>query len=624
MNKKITDLPVRMTKVFILCLLSAAVIGGYFSCAYYNTFYNAQDYFNTAKKDLEKQTDQKITVAIKRKFASAIEKSNKVIIEFPDSKWTDDALYIIALSHYYREEYSISKKKMEEFIVQYPGSELLPDMELWYGKILWKMGEPEQAIHQLGGIIPEIEDKSMLSKIYYTLAEIYEKTYELDSALYYYDQVTEIGREYDLCAQSSFNSAEVYLEQGKIDEAIKYLKRVSRYSPSRILRDETQVLFARIYRESERYDEARELIMGKLADEDNKTIWGALEIQLGLIYLAESDFESSRSRFSQITETYKKSAEAAEAYYHLAMINMTHFHDYKIAEEQFNSVTKEFNKSQFALESKQKAAEIKRFFSVKKEYDDLFGKISLITAKESETETDSANLESDENMDVEELKEKIETEIELQSQIIDTASVYATYYKSLYEIAELYYFNFLELDSAVTKFAVVSDNMEYNPYVDKALYALYYIYYNENDREKSEYYRGLLVSRFPDSQYSAYTENREPVVPQNEQEAEAHYLEAEDFFESNVDSALARLDSLVQYYPDTFYGEKSSYAIAWLLKNRLYDLDRSIAAYRDFIEFYPKSPLAEGARTEYNDLSSLLSTISADTTAADTTDANTE
>ena len=136
-----------MTKVLLNKSLIYIIIVGPFwvatinSCAYYNTFYNAQQYFEEALKDYKKEKDSKMSVALRMKFDSAIEKANKVIIEYPDSKWTDDALYIIALSYYYKGDYIGAKKKFEEFIMQYHRSELLPEIEIWYGRDLWKMGE---------------------------------------------------------------------------------------------------------------------------------------------------------------------------------------------------------------------------------------------------------------------------------------------------------------------------------------------------------------------------------------------------------------------------------------------------------------------------------------------------
>ncbi len=604
--------------IFTICgLLWIATMN---SCAYYNTFYNAQQYFEEAVKEHKKAKDDKMPVALRRKFDSAIEKANKVIIEYPDSKWTDDALYIIALSYYYKGDYLGAKKKFEEFIIQYPGSKLFPEMEIWYGRNLWKMGEKDLALHQLRKTATSIDNPLLISEVYYAIAELFQEQNDLDSSLFYFAEITNLGKGEDIYSEAQFKVAEIYLEKNQIPEAIENLKRVSRYSPSPELRDQMQVLLAKIYRESGRYDKARVMIMSKLNNPKNENIWPALELELALIYLAEEDYESAKSRFSHISETYKRTPESAEAYQYRATLNMTYFHDYEKAQKQFDMVGKEDSKSKFALEAKQKSLEIKRFFKVKKELDALVNQISEINNTTTESEDETSD-EIDEDIRPEALKKAIEKQEMEKRKQIDTIAVFADYYEKIYEMAELYYFNFQQIDSAVVNFEKISHSELYNPYIDKAFYALYYIYDNEEDSVTAYFYKDALKEQYPDSPYLSYIEENEIIMPKMERDAEELYLKAENVFDSNPDSAITLLTSIHDSYPLSLYGEKSVLSVAWLYQNRIFDIDNSILWYKSFMDFYPNSPFFPDAEGEYNELNEILTDTTVSTTDQDSTKA---
>jgi len=614
-----TKVLLKKYSVYIFTICGLFWIATMNSCAYYNTFYNAQQYFEEAVKEHKKAKDDKMPVALRKKFDSAIEKANKVIIEYPDSKWADDALYIIALSYYYKGDYIGAKKKFEGFIIQYPWSDLLPEIEIYYGRNLWKMGEHELALHQLRKTSTSIDGPLLLSDVYYAIAELFQERNALDSSLFYLNKITKLGKGEDIYAEAQFKVAEIYLEKNQIQEAIENLKRVSRYSPSLELKDRMQVLLAKIYRESKRYGEARELIMSKLNDPKNENIWKVLELELALIYLAEKDYESAVSRLSHITETYKRTPESAEAYWYRAKLNMTHFHDYEKAQKQFDMVAKEDAKSKFALEAKQKSSEIKRFFTIQKSLSPLVEQVTEINNVSLESGDEDLN-KIDEDKKPEDLKKAVEEQDIAKSKQIDTLTVFADYYNKIYELAELYYFNFQQVDSAVNNFEKITHSELYNPYIDKALYALYYIYDNEKDSVTASFYKDVLKERYPDSPYLSFIEKKEIILPQMEREREELYLEAENLFDLNPDSAITLLTSIHDSYPLSLYGEKSVLSIAWLYQHRIFNIDNAILWYKSFMDFYPNSPFFSDVQHQYNELSDILANITADTTDQDSTE----
>ena len=84
-----------------------------FSCVYFNTFYNAETSFKKAMKIIEESpildTDD-LPSQSKKLLGEAIENSQLVLKEFPESKYVDDAVFIIAKASFLRDEVAVAEK----------------------------------------------------------------------------------------------------------------------------------------------------------------------------------------------------------------------------------------------------------------------------------------------------------------------------------------------------------------------------------------------------------------------------------------------------------------------------------------------------------------------------------
>lgn len=129
---------------FILLLIAA-------NCAYFNTFYNAKNYYNQGRRLVPNDT-VKVDSDL---FDKAIEKSVVVIVKYPTSRWTDDALFIMGSSYYYKGDYNRALEKLDLLIASYPESPRYFDGLYFRGLCYYKMGRYNAAILQLQDLIPE-------------------------------------------------------------------------------------------------------------------------------------------------------------------------------------------------------------------------------------------------------------------------------------------------------------------------------------------------------------------------------------------------------------------------------------------------------------------------------------
>ncbi len=108
-------------------------------CAYYNTLYNAKKYYNEGIQ--RKKTGSPYLDLFKR----SAEKCEKVLNWFPNSKWADDALYLLALNYFEMGEYAKAKIKFTEFKNKFSNSQFISYVYLYLAKINIIDNEIEEA-----------------------------------------------------------------------------------------------------------------------------------------------------------------------------------------------------------------------------------------------------------------------------------------------------------------------------------------------------------------------------------------------------------------------------------------------------------------------------------------------
>ena len=127
--------------------------------AFYNTFYNAEQDFETGMESVREQSqalDPDRFVSIfpdpanqvdRTSFESAIERSADVLREHPQSKWVDDALMLIGKSYFYLSEFGAAAEKFEEIIAL--DDERASEARFWLARTRASQGNTDGAAEQV-------------------------------------------------------------------------------------------------------------------------------------------------------------------------------------------------------------------------------------------------------------------------------------------------------------------------------------------------------------------------------------------------------------------------------------------------------------------------------------------
>jgi TolA-binding protein len=286
-------------------------------CAYFNTFYNAKNYFRQGRKLVVHDTLKVDNEA----FDKTIEKTTSVIVKYPGSRYVDDAIFMMGASYYYKGDYRRALDKLDFFVMNYPDSKYYDDALYYKGLAHYKEGKSAQAIIALSEAqqSKQYRVKAMIALcyVYFRDANYAALTTEADALLE--EGIDKTERRWLLRLLG-----EAYMEQNKYAEAAEAFHELLLITRTREEEREIKLKIAESYLEVGEYDKCREFLEGQ-SDPEFKAILADLNVKLGNIARAKelyfdiaisSNFDFSAETFFKLAELYKSddSLEFAIAY----------------------------------------------------------------------------------------------------------------------------------------------------------------------------------------------------------------------------------------------------------------------------------------------------------------------
>ncbi len=149
------------------------------SCAYFNTFYNAQYYYKKAFKE-----DGSVNNSDMDK---AIEKAGKLIRDYPNSKYIPQAMLIMGNGFFYKREYTNAIMKYQEIINYFKNNKVYCEALFMLGKTYYVQEGYSIALNYFEKGISECKGNWKDSSYVYLVKTLYntdrEKTYVLIDSL---------------------------------------------------------------------------------------------------------------------------------------------------------------------------------------------------------------------------------------------------------------------------------------------------------------------------------------------------------------------------------------------------------------------------------------------------------
>ena len=556
------------------------------NCAYYNTFYNAEQYYEEAEK-LRLEKDGEITpISAMDKYGKTIEKCKKVIQDFPDSKYVNEARLLMGKARYYRSDYDLAIDNLRVIINEGP-TKLKEEANYWQALCKWKKGSVSASIDELNTLLKNSNSNNIKSKCYLYLAEIANESKDIDLSLDYLQEAAKLttnrnekGVIYGKLSKMAFDKKAYTLARDGYNKVISF-------SLSKDKIEEAHLQVLKILRIENNYRSAEKKIKSMLLDDKFNRISGELELELVQLYKAQGDLEDIESRLETIVNDYQRTSVSAEAYYQLGRIYTSDKWDLSKAKEYFDMVSKESSRSIFSPMAKNYSKAI-----------DLYQIALKDMEKHKKIDVAEDSIVEDTLID--------STQQSTPKEIRPIRTVPELYY----QLADLEAFTFDRYQESISYLNRIIEEYPESKFKSKSMFALVFVYEELNDSTSSAEVKSNLLKNFPDSDYSSYLTGGNGISDTKGQRI--ILKEAESEMLNNKEKAIDILKNAFQINSEDEYALSAAFTIGYYYDQEAV-IDSALKYYTWIKDNHPNSDQSTQATQRLNSINLALSTIETDT-----------
>ena len=561
-------------------ILYSVLLIGLGGCAYFNTFYNAQQYYQEAEKIRLQKEGETIPITAMDKYGKTVQKCQKVLNDFPESKFRLDAILLMAKARFYRSDYDLALGNLKT-ISEVGSEQQIEEAGYWRALCKWKKGNVQTGINELTILLESSDSKDIQSKCHLSLAEIAQELKEPERAMSHLQEGARLtqnrdekGVIYGRLAEMAFNREEYELAEDGYSNVIAHS-----LSKNNVEKAHLQIL--KILRIQKKYRSASRKIKGMLADDKFNRISGNLELELVQLYRAQGEFSEIETRLESIVNDYQRTLVSAEAYYQLGQIYTSEKWNLVKAKEYFDLVSKESSKSLFSPMAKSRSKAISTYQEAEKDLDS-HGNIPI--------EEDTTQAASD--------QDTLSTSVSI---IIPERTVPELYY----QLADLEAFSFNRYPQAIEFLNIIINEYPDSPFQAKSIFALAFVHESMGNKELAEEARKDLLASFPSSDYASYLSEDAQVETKAQETA---YLQAESQITDNIDNAIQLFKSALALDLKGDLAAPAAYSIGYYYDQTAV-IDSAVKYYQWIRDNHPESDQSKQAGIRLQTLNMVLSSI---------------
>ena len=543
---------IRLRRYITLLLLAAFAVGAS-GCVYYNTFYNAKKAFNEAESARKKSKSQR---GGSGQYKKAIEKSLKVVENYPNSKYYDDALYVLGVSYYYTEQYSKAERRFREIVANYPESGFIKDVNLYLAKSKLMQNDMDDAMVLFEEIFNSEYDRQLKVEAAMAIGNYHfdKKDYKLAEP--YFLAVRDSLGDDDQVKIAQAHIADAYFNTYQFQDALSAYLQLLGLEPGKEEKYHVLVNAATCSYRLQRISDGMDYLQTLVDDELYYDSLEVLKLKLAEGHEFDDDLTEATRIYEEVASDESARKTSSEANYRLGLIYQYDYDDLQGAKEYYDKAVTVARSSEVGKAALQKSGDI--------------GKLT----------TYARSLKIDSTTTQEQIDEAAHTQ---------------------YLLSELYWFQLNKPDTAMLEMQYLIDSFPTAYEVPKAMIALSQMYrdYRADTTAADSILHSLLVN------YSGsdYIPEALDVLGLKGTEIDTGYAElyihrAEQFIdEEKIDSARANYQFVVDNYPDSKYYLQARFAPIWLTEMYESPGDSSlIFAYNEFVDSFPGTYWGDQAR----------------------------
>ncbi|KAA3656646.1 MAG: hypothetical protein DWQ10_14925, partial [Calditrichaeota bacterium] len=375
---------------------------GLTSCAYYNTYYNTEKYFNEAVKKMEEQEDpQRRASAVRNDFDKTVKQASKVLQFYPESKYIDDALLIIGRSFYYMEDYHKAERKFEELMENFPESEFVPVTKLWLAKTHLQLNQFDQTEIELKLIIEKEKKKDLRSEARFWLAESYFAQEKFARAAESYKEAAKDLKNRNLKLKAFWQLGEINKQQGNDVAAADYFQAASKETKNQDEKFRAMLEYGKAYSNAKEFKKATRIFLNLIDKFYTYKEVGLAKLELGRTLEMNGKQDEALDWYNDIIENHQRTEASLGAYLQLGLYEETIRYDYEKADEYYTKAKSQSTKGEAVEIVARRESDIKQLIQLEKQIAQLNQQIKSVEERAAQPDTNGVAADDSSNADSE-------------------------------------------------------------------------------------------------------------------------------------------------------------------------------------------------------------------------------
>ncbi len=351
---------VKTITMFAVVLVAAVMLG---SCAYFNTLYNARKIYAEAE-DMRIEKGTEVDRNLKSKYDEVITKCGKIIRDYPDSKWVDDAIFLMGQSLVRQGEFDKGIRKFLELTTNYPESEYVPNSLYWLAKANYEKGDLNQALLYTQRFLEAYPDNDMKFDVAFLAGDIYLALENYQDALIFYSRVANESGKREYKEEASLRSANLYYQMEDWTNAATGYESVLGKGMDWKTRYNVSLSLADCYTNIGECVKAFELYDGLLKELTTTKETPPVKLGVAASYVCMDSLPAAIKEYNGIATSFPRSNYSAEAYFHLGVIYHEKLDSLRLAQEAYSKVSNESASSEYAAVALQRSSSLNRLLEL--------------------------------------------------------------------------------------------------------------------------------------------------------------------------------------------------------------------------------------------------------------------
>lgn len=610
------------------------------SCAYFNTFYNAETAYQNGYEAMRKEERdrQNVTSQTNQYFRDAVNKGRKILEQYSDSKYVDDAYLIMGKSYFYLEQYKAARDQLLEMLDKFPQSPLANEGRLFLGKAYLATEDYVLARHTLEQLVESNAAEGIRAQAHLALADLNQAERKPQEMLEAINQAIRVSDDREIKADAAWRTAQWAMDEGRFEEAEQYYREAAKFTRKPQFDRKIDFEMTQLFRKSGKFEQAQEQLSLMLADENFQELWPDLEVERGLLAAMNGDTASAVEAYKYVTANYRSTPAAAHAFY---LLGETSFNarEYSDARGSYQQVARADRSSEYVDSARVKIQTITTLEGLERTRTKLTKQILAAGQKTSRT-TAEPQVAKREPARIQQNREPIDPDPSGQPEpnlsgapVIENETSadriftmvtrgdslpddFQQYVETLYQIAEIYMFDLEQPDRGLAIADTVCQIAPGKELVAKSMLLRWFcLTHVLGDDTRAETLRHTLLRDYAGTEagrsLAAETSGHPMLHTAGPDSGVAWlYRQADSLITAQrYQPALDLLQRIHREFPETEFGAKALYARGWLFENRVMQLDSALADYQRFQAQYPKHDLTDHVIDRIRQLQSIQNAL---------------